>query len=208
MSRGGRCPCRARRRGRRGASSASASASATARHRPGARLRERVDGLSLEELHDQEDGAVLGHVVVEHAHDARVVDAVRGVALAEEALAELGDRADRRVEDLDGAAHAVPVRRGVDRGHPADAEEPLEAPLVAQRRADPCLRRLHDGIDAGGGHVESVLGHAKPVKRARPEEHAGGPACAAPRARRRPRPSRRGASRDPNLQASRRCTRG
>ena len=52
-------------------------------HPPGA-LPGFADGLALEQLHDEERLAVLGHVVVEDAHARGVPDLVRDVALAQE----------------------------------------------------------------------------------------------------------------------------
>src|SRR5205085_6881396 len=49
-------------------------------------LTERLEGLALEEVHHEEDAAVVRDAVVEHADDARVLHRVREIALTEEPL--------------------------------------------------------------------------------------------------------------------------
>jgi hypothetical protein len=99
-------------------------------------IRER---LALEQLHDQEGRPVLGHVDVADRDDARVLEAVDRVRLLLEAGAQLGRAGDLGMEDLDGLAPPDLVHADVDRGHPADAEQPLERPFAAQRCADAAL---------------------------------------------------------------------
>ena len=60
---------------------------------PAALLPESLEGHALEEVHHEEDAAVVGYAVVEHADDPGVLHRVREVPLPEEALA---DRRDRR----------------------------------------------------------------------------------------------------------------
>ena len=66
----------------------------------------------------------------------RVADLVRDVSLAQEALADDPVAREIRVEDLERRALAVPVRRRVHRGHPADAEQRVEVPLASDCRPD------------------------------------------------------------------------
>ena len=86
--------------------------------------------VAVEQLHHEERGAVLGDVVVHDAHRARVLHRVRGVALAEEARADVLARAQLRVEHLHGELGLVAVGRRVDGGHAADAEDAVEAVLA------------------------------------------------------------------------------
>ena len=101
--------------------------------RAGGSLLER---LPFEQLHHEVGGALgrsaLDDVVVQHLDDAAVRDAVRRVALAQEPLADLGDARELGVEKLHRGARAVAVAGGVDRAHPAGAEEVLERPFLVE----------------------------------------------------------------------------
>ena len=99
-------------------------------------LPESIEARPLQELHDEERRAVLGHVVVEDRDGARVIEAVREVPFAHEALLQIALRGELGVEDLHREALLVPVRRGVDRGHTADPEDLIEPVLAADRGAD------------------------------------------------------------------------
>ena len=77
---------------------------------PGRRAR-APRRVAVEQLHHEERRAVLGHVVVDHEHRARVLHRVGGVALAQEARADVRARDELRVEHLDGELRAVAVGR-------------------------------------------------------------------------------------------------
>ena len=104
-----------------------------------AALQAILHRLALEQLHHQVRGAGVrsagDDVVIEHLDDARVVDFVRGVPLALESLPHLLVARQLRVQHLDGRARAVAVAPGVHRGHPADADQPLQRPFVVEHAA-------------------------------------------------------------------------
>ena len=106
--------------------------------------RARVGRLAFEELHHEEGRAVLGLVVVEDAHDARMVHRVRDVPLAREARADVGEHRQLRVEDLERDAASVAVGRRVDGAHPADAEQLVDAPLALDPRPHARLGHIAD----------------------------------------------------------------
>ena len=102
---------------------------------PVVRLRSALaERFAVEQLHHQERAAVFRDVVIEHADDAVMVDAVRDAALAKEPLTHLG--LQRFVHELHCAALAIAVSRGVDGRHPADTQYGIEMPLRAQRHPD------------------------------------------------------------------------
>ena len=108
-------------------------------------------GLAFEQLHDEEGLVSLGRVVVQHADARRVPDLVRHVRLSKEPLHDRGIARERLVHDLERGPLPVTVRGRVDRGDAAYTEEGVEAPLAAQRRADPgsgilLLGARRDGI--------------------------------------------------------------
>jgi len=110
--------------------------------------RARVGGLALEELHDEERGAVLGLVVVEHAHDARMVHGVRDVPFAREAGADVAQHRELRVQHLERDAAPVAVGRRIHGAHAADAEEAIDLPLPADARPHASLGDVaHAGMD-------------------------------------------------------------
>src|SRR5262249_28650433 len=108
----------------------------------------RVQRLADEQLHDEERGAVLGDVVVEHAHRALVVDGVGDVALADEARAVFVVERQLLVEQFDRDAVAVPVHAEVDGRHAADADDAQERVLAPEHRAEAVLRA---SIERAGG---------------------------------------------------------
>ena len=116
----------------------------------------------VEELHHEERGAVLGDVVVDDQHGAGVLHRVRGVPLAEEARPHVLADAELRVEHLHGELGLVPVRRLVDRGHPADAEDASSVyfPLrtVPTRARARIVRGSVASIVIGGPHYIRVAG--------------------------------------------------
>src|ERR1019366_858234 len=112
-------------------------------HPPSASFPTGIERLAVEEVHDDEDGAVLGGVVVEHSHRSGVADAVRRVALTEETGPETGVDRELPVEDLHSDDVRVPkVGRRVDAGHAADAENAIQAVLSAEDRAYARLRSV------------------------------------------------------------------
>ena len=107
-----------------------------------------VDGRAVEELHDEERGAVLGDVVVDDGDRAGVHHRVRDVPLAEEARAHRLSRREVGVEHLDREHLAIAVLRHVDGRHAADAEDALERVLPAQDDADARTRQV-EGVVVG-----------------------------------------------------------
>jgi hypothetical protein len=94
-----------------------------------------LDGLPVEQLHDDERDSRLVDVVVEHRDGVRVIDRVRGIAFALEANAYFGTPAELRVEHLHRESLPVSVSGRVDDGHFADSEDAVEAIPSAQHRA-------------------------------------------------------------------------
>src|SRR5688572_31702296 len=82
-----------------------------------------AERFTFEQLHHQERRAVFARVNVEDIDGCGVTELVYCERLLLEPGSKLlGDR-DLRMEDFDRAAPADPVRRLVDRSHPADADE-------------------------------------------------------------------------------------
>lgn len=100
-----------------------------------------LEGVPFEQLHDEVDESLTGHVIVEDRHRSGVADAVGDVAFAKEARAKIVI-ATMGMEDLDGAALAVAMRRGVHRGAAADAEQPIECPLPVKQSPNAFLGEL------------------------------------------------------------------
>ncbi len=115
-----------------------------------AALEPVLQRLTVEQLHHDVGGALVGpradDVVVEHLDGTRVLDLVGRVPLAQEPLAHLAVARQAGVQDLDGRAGAVAVPPLVDRGHAADAEHPLERPLLAEDGAHALERLLVDVV--------------------------------------------------------------
>ncbi len=88
--------------------------------------------LAVQKFHDQESAAVGVYVVVGNFDGAIVRDGICDVAFAQEALSHERVCRDFRMQDFDRDAAAVSVRRGVDGGHAADAEQHIETPLFAK----------------------------------------------------------------------------
>jgi hypothetical protein len=117
-------------------------------------LEARVEGLALEELHD-DVGAAVGVVAeVEDLHDAGIGDRGRGPGLVEEPLDDVLVGRQRRLQHLDrGAASEQRVLGQVDRAHAAlpellddavRAEHPVHGPgdyAEAGARCRPPTRR-------------------------------------------------------------------
>ena len=109
----------------------------------------RLERVALEEIHGEEHAAVVGHAVVEDAHDAQVLDRVGEVAFTEEALADRGIGAQRGVQDLEGGPRSVAVRHGVDRRHGPGPEQRVDAPLAADDAPDAPLGLLNHSLGRG-----------------------------------------------------------
>ena len=111
-----------------------------------AALEPVLEQLSREQLHDEVRGAGAGarrdHVVVEHLNDPGVLDEVRRVALAPEALGNLLVTRQLGVEDLDGGPRPVAVAGLVHGCHAADAKERLNRPLLAENATDALASQL------------------------------------------------------------------
>lgn len=106
------------------------------RRKPAAARRELRDTLPLEELHDEESGALLVHVVVVHLDHAMVSHAIGGVALALKPRDSFRRQTMLPMQDLHRDATVVLVSCFVNGGHSAEADEALDAPLSAEHRAD------------------------------------------------------------------------
>ena len=109
------------------------------------RARQALQVLALEQLHDQEGGAIVGRVLVEHAHRAGVVDLVGDDPFAQEPGVDVGVERHVRVQHLDG--HAAPdadVPPRVHGGRAPDPDEALEEVLAAEDPADAAFgERVH-----------------------------------------------------------------
>ena len=89
------------------------------------------EGLAFEQLEDEERDAVLIDVVVEHAHRAGVLEEVREIGLAHEATRDVARLAEVIVEELDGDAVAVAMRRSEHHRRPAYAQHLFDEVLAA-----------------------------------------------------------------------------
>jgi hypothetical protein len=129
------------------------------------RLRPRVEGLALEELHD-DVGAAVGVVAeVEDLHDAGIGDRGRGAGLVEEPLDDVLVGRQRRLQHLDrGAASEQRVLGQVDRAHAALPELLDDAVRDKQGRFEVKIARVelpHGMVLAGAARgVELVASHA------------------------------------------------
>ena len=93
--------------------------------------------LALEQIQDEKDRIFLVMiVVVDDANDVGVGDLIGHVPFAEKARPDVIEPGQRRVQHLERHPHPVAVCRFVDRGHPTEAEDPVEPVLAAQCRAD------------------------------------------------------------------------
>ena len=130
-------------------------------HDPSGAFPGFTDGLAFEQLHDEKRLVVLGHVVVENADAGRVADFVRDVGFPQKAVADDPIAREIRVQDLERRSLAIPVRRCVDRSHPADAQESVQVPLASDRRPD-ARRRAVVGLPRRRAGLRGVqrFGHA------------------------------------------------
>ncbi len=87
--------------------------------------------LTVEQLHHQIRHIVDGADVVDDSHGSGVADMVGGVALPEEAGPGLDIRDVLRVQDFDGGARTVAVRRLIDGRHTADIDQAIQVVLAA-----------------------------------------------------------------------------
>ncbi|MFT3775569.1 MAG: hypothetical protein QM820_60245 [Minicystis sp.] len=119
------------------------------------RIRER---LAVEQLHHEEGITVVGPPGVEHAHHRRVIEARRGLRLAEQALRHLG-RLALGAQDLDRHLHVeVEVMRDPHHAHAALVELPDELVLAGDLlpgRATQAERR------AGAPNVRRTAGRVR-----------------------------------------------
>ena len=74
-----------------------------------------LDRNSLEQLHHKKHQPIVGHVVIEHPHRAAVLELVRHVAFAHEALLREFALVQLSVQHLDGTTHAVAMGGRVHR---------------------------------------------------------------------------------------------
>ena len=160
---------------------------------PAAGLQQVAQRAAADELHDQEDQALVAALVAD-ADDVGVAEHGRGPGLAGEPVDER--RVVREVlgHDLDGDGPVQPqIGRGVDGGHAATGEPLLEA--VAPLEDQP-----HHGVGHGcvhGAECRSAIGGARPsnhavkgrsagavvAKLSGARRHAGSAACDQPRSR-------------------------
>ncbi len=81
--------------------------------------------LAIEQLHDDERGAVFGNVVVVHRHRAAMTDRVGEVALTQETLADRGIGREFAVQHLHCRALLVAMCRRVHTRHTAHAKQAI-----------------------------------------------------------------------------------
>ena len=116
-----------------------------------------LERLAVEELGHQKERAVLGHIVVQDMNGAGMSDRIRDVAFPQEALPDLRVERQLAMKHLDRGARAVAVRGGVDRRHPTHAKQPIETPLVPQRRAEASAGQIERRI----GYLRSCFGRRR-----------------------------------------------
>ncbi|WXB11863.1 hypothetical protein LZC94_28900 [Pendulispora albinea] len=100
--------------------------------------------LTKEKRHDQEDAAVLRHVVVGHRDDPWMPNRIRKKRLASEESFDLGIRGKALVEDLDRDLVTVSMHARVDGGHSADPDQPVNAIATTNVGADALQRARTD----------------------------------------------------------------
>jgi hypothetical protein len=93
-------------------------------------VEEVLEGVTFEELHDEEWQAILGGIDVDDLDHARVLDLVDGAPFELEPPAQVRVGGGLWVKDLEGDAAARGVDGGVDRSHPASPKEALDRPLA------------------------------------------------------------------------------
>ena len=134
----------------------------------------------------------IADVVVGDGDPRGMIDAVRDLAFAEEALADLGLAGELGVQELDRGARAVAVRRREDRAHAADAEEAARA---TTSRSAPCRRGprrpSRDRLCCcGPRHESGMLQHRGRPGRRNARARVFSPSSRHPAARPRSPPSR------------------
>ena len=86
-------------------------------------LPPRVEGFAVEQLHHDEDAAILGDVIVEHADRSGVANRVRGIALAKKTGALTCVNRELSMQDFHGDPICVPdMRRRVNDSHATGSE--------------------------------------------------------------------------------------
>ncbi len=97
---------------------------------------------AMEQLHDQKCRAVVGDVVVDDRDRTFVLDAIRDIALPDEALAD--ERIERQLpmQHLEGEALAVAVLDGVYHRHTATSHHVLHDVLAVDGPPQPSRGKL------------------------------------------------------------------
>ena len=117
--------------------------------RPDALLGDLAERAPRDELHGEEERAVVERAEVDDADDVRVREEARRVRLALEALRDLGDAPETGEQRLHREVLAGgEVRRLVDRAHPASADAADEPVASGDHRADARV--------GGFGHLRSA----------------------------------------------------
>jgi hypothetical protein len=89
------------------------------------------ESFPIEELRDEEDGAIVSRIVVQYPHRALVPDGVRDVAFAQETVSYVLIYQELGMKELHGYTTSVAVRRGIDCCHPAETEQHVQPPLAS-----------------------------------------------------------------------------
>ncbi|KYF81883.1 hypothetical protein BE11_14715 [Sorangium cellulosum] len=97
-----------------------------------------AERFTIEQLHHQERRAILARINVDDIDGCGVTELVYCERLLLEPGSKLLGERDFRMEDLDCTAPADPVCRLVNRSHPADADERIDAPFAPEDRPDSC----------------------------------------------------------------------
>src|SRR5262249_48707980 len=105
-------------------------------------LSKCLERVPLEEIHHEEDAAVVGDTVVEHPDNAAMFHRVGEIPLSEEALTDALVGAERGVQDLERSTSTVAMRHGIDRRHRSGAEEGVDAPLVGDHAPNTPFGRI------------------------------------------------------------------
>jgi hypothetical protein len=93
---------------------------------------DRACVVALEQLHHEEGGPVLRHVIVEDGYRPGVLEGIGGIPFTKKARADvLADR-ELGVQHLDGKSLQVAVCGDVDDSHSTDPEDAVEAVLAFQ----------------------------------------------------------------------------
>ena len=102
--------------------------------------------LTLEQLHHEVGQPVLGDIIVDHPHYPGMIDRIGRVAFVYEALAHGRILSLLAVQQLQRSAALVTVGDEKHRRNAANAEHLVQAPLPAQRGAEPSI---HARLEVG-----------------------------------------------------------